>query len=512
MAAIASPVCCGHVATMRIIGLALLLLATPIAAQPLEISPDVRAAIEQGLTQMNAGREAEALAQLDAVLARTELPAERGRIEQLRGFLLARLNRLEDARTAIEFAVSTDPAPNAAVLSTLFKLQLFTDNPVAAAETLVLLAASYPEALDLVTPEMVGRLHAGLVDDRVRVFDLDLALINARWLQDDASEGMLDDLLDGTIAGLLARGRIDEAVAMLTMVKKASTLLSMAIDRRFTPVWPAVAARLGPGARTASAAEVVRTKQWFDAVPNDGAARLAYASALNNAAREPEALAVAAGAAPDAAALDALPEQDLWIVDLEARLLGHLGRFDEAMARYESLAKSRIENRGGLIAQIINWGLYAVEIDRPEAALVAADYADSKGAAASPYGRLYIAMMRTCALARLGRTDEAEAAAKPLLIPAEAGNEAGNSQALLGALICLERKDAAAGLVVQALADPVRMPDMLWKLQPLLIDDREGGIDVRHRAGLRALKARPDVRAAFEAKGRDLPAAISPPR
>ncbi|GGI78102.1 hypothetical protein GCM10007973_13550 [Polymorphobacter multimanifer] len=490
------------------LALALLLATAPLAAQPLDIGEPVQAAIQQGLVLMNENREAEALAGLDAALARTSLPAERGRIEQLRGFLLARLNRLEEARTAIEFAVSTDPAPNVAVLSTLFKLQLFTDKHVPAAETLVLLAATDPKALELVTPEMVYRLRTNLGQDPSRVFDLDLTLINAGWLQGTASEGTVDGLIEGAIPGLLAQQRTEEATALLARIQKASALLTMAIDRRFTPLWPAIEARLGPGARTASNAEVARTKARFDADPADGAARLAYASALNNAAREADALVVAAGAAPDPAALDALPEEDLWLVDLEARLLGHLGRDDEALARYESLARSRMEGRGGLIAQIINWGLFAVELDRPQAALTAADFADTKAEAASPYGRLFIAMTRSCALAQLGRTADAEAAAAPLL----AGEKPANPEALLGALICLGRNDAAAALVVAQLKDPGRAPAMLWKLQPLLIEDREGAIDKRHRAGLRTLKARPDVRAAFTAMGRDLPPAVSPPR
>ncbi len=53
---------------------------------------------------------------------------------------------------------------------------------------------------------------------------------------------------------------------------------------------------------------------------------------------------------------------------------------------------------------------------------------------------------------------------------------------------------------------------MLFELQPFLIADRDIVRDVRQRSGLRALKARPDVKAAFVKWGRDLPANIAPPR
>jgi hypothetical protein len=52
----------------------------------------------------------------------------------------------------------------------------------------------------------------------------------------------------------------------------------------------------------------------------------------------------------------------------------------------------------------------------------------------------------------------------------------------------------------------------LFELQPFLILDHAALPGRRSRADLRALKARPDVKAAFAKWGRDLPATVSPPR
>lgn len=494
---------------MRIALPLLLILActAPLRAQPVADNPALEATLQSGVTLMNAGKAAEALAQLDAALANTILPAERGRIQQLRGFILASLERIPEARAAMEVAIASNPDPNPALLSTLVKLRAFTDDPVAAAETLVLLTVTDPAGLAALPVELIGRVRAGLAKDEGRAFDLDFALVNARWKADTPEESSLDALRMSVIAGLLARDRGDEAAAMLAMVMEPEILLRMGIDRRHAALWPAVEARLGPGAVAASAAAVARAKALFDKAPDDLAARRAYAQSLNLAAREPEALVVAAGGATGPAALDTLAEEDLWLVDLEARLLAHVGQRDAALARYDALATSKLAGRPGLIGPIVARAMFANELDRPDAALAAADFADANSQFASASGKLYIASARTCALARRGDAAAAAEAAKPVLATPEL-----NPQATQSVLMCLGRMDAAAAAMIAALADPERRAAMLWQLQPFLIADRAGATDKATRATLRTLKARPDVAAAFRAAGRDLPARVSPPR
>lgn len=484
---------------MRYLILALLMMvAAPLAAQ----TP-----LETGLALMREGKAAEALALLDTALGEAELPAERGPVQQLRGFILADMGRLPEARAAMEVAVASNPAPAPALLAVLFKLRAATDDPMAAAETLVLLAAIDENELNGLPTELVGRVRAGLAADEARAFDLDFALVTAGWTGDTGNEGTLDALRMQLIGALLSRGRADEAKTMLADVQEPEVLLRLGIDRRYASLWPDVEARLGPGARTASAAAVARTKMLFETEPADLAARRNYAQALNLAAREEEALVVAQGAAIDAAQLNTLGDEDLWLIDLEARLLAHVGRYDEALARYAALAASQLEGRPALIGPIIARALFANELDRPDAALAAADFAAARGGLASASGRMFIGAARSCALARQGEGAAAEAAAAAVLADLTI-----NSRASLLALMCLERFDAAAGMIVAALADPAQRTGMLWQMQPILIAERAGATDQKTRAALRRLKARADVRAAYAAAGRDLPAAVSPPR
>jgi hypothetical protein len=83
---------------------------------------------------------------------------------------------------------------------------------------------------------------------------------------------------------------------------------------------------------------------------------------------------------------------------------------------------------------------------------------------------------------------------------------------LLAALICLGRMDDAAAAIIRRLEDPDLRTEMIFELQPFLIRDTTKLRDGEQRAALRALKARPDVKAAYLKAGRDLPAAVAPPR
>ncbi|MFZ4689827.1 MAG: hypothetical protein ACOYLS_11365 [Polymorphobacter sp.] len=281
--------------------------------------------------------------------------------------------------------------------------------------------------------------------------------------------------------------------------------MRLGIDRRFTALWPDIAARLGPGADIADKAFVDAAKARFDAKPNL-ISRLGYAEALNIASREPEAIVVA-DVAKTPAELAALADREVWLVNLHAALLGDAGKIDEALARYAAINASPINGRTSLIGTIINQALFAESVDRPKEALTAADFADTTAAATSDYGKMYIAQARTCALTQLGRTADATAAVAPLVAKPE-----DNAEAYLAAMICLGHMDAAAAAIIQRLGDAEDRTEMLFELQPFLIASRAGPRDARLRAGLRTLKARPDVKAAYVKVGRDLPAAVAPPR
>ena len=488
--------------------LALVLVAAAPAAAP--VAAPVPAGFDAGLAQaaalVDGNHPADALVLLDPMLAAAELPAERGQIEALRSFALARLERLPDARAAIEAGVANLDAPSMLLLRQLFILRALSGDTNAAADTLQLIAASDPKALNPLPSELVSDVLRAIRTDDARAFELEYALVAADWQPADATLAELDWLRLRLITGLAKRGRIDDARAILAAVLNPVVLVRIGIDRRFAALWPAVEARLGPGADIADAAYVARAKAIFDTAPKSLVARMGYAEALNVASREPEA-AVIADVAKTPAELAALNNREVWIVNLHAALLGDAGKIDAALARYAALNASPPAGRTALIGTIINQALFAESVDRPKDALAAADVADSPAVATNQFGKLFIAQARACAMQQLGKPQEALGFAAPLISKPD-----GNDDAYLAAMICLGRTDAAAAAIVRRLGEPDNRAEMLFTLQPFLIADRPVVRDARQRAGLRALKARPDVKAAFLKAGRDLPARVAPPR
>jgi hypothetical protein len=475
-----------------------------VAAAPVEPVP-MEKRLAQAATMLDANQNVEALALLDAMLGDSELPIERGQIEGLRSFALARMERIPEARKAIETAVASSPAPSMLLLRQLFLLRAFGGDPAAAADTLQLIAVSEPKGLDTLPTEVVSEVLRAIKSDENRAFETDYSLVVGGWSPPDATVGDLDWIRLRLVQGLVKRDRTDDARAIVETILNPVILVRLGIDRRNAALWPTIEARLGPGADIADAAYVGAAKARFDKAPTSLVARLGYAEALNVASREPEAMAVA-DVARTPAELAALKDREVWLVNLHAALLGDAGRNDEALARLAAINATPINGRSSLIGTMINQALFAASVNKPEAALAAADAA-AKSAGPNEYGQLFLAQARACALQQLGRKADAATAAAPII-----ANPKGNPDALLAALICLGRMDDAAAAIIRRLEDPDLRTEMIFELQPFLIRDTTKLRDAAQRAGLRALKARPDVKAAYLKAGRDLPAAVAPPR
>lgn len=478
----------------------------PPAPSATEAPRDFDTRIAEIAGRIDANDSAAALAALDALLPTVDLPAQRGTIEGLRSFALARLGRLPEARKAAEAAIAATPAPTMLLLRQLFLTRAFDGDQAAAADAVALITATYPRGARELPSELLFQLLTGLRKDEQKRFDLAYSLAAVDWEPEDGKIGDGDGVRLLVLTGLASRGRLDEAAPIVEKVQDPGVLLRLGIDRRFAPLWPAVEARLGPGARTASEAFVAAAKARFEAAPNSMMARHGYAQALNIAAREPEAVAVLADVAPTPADLARLNNREIWVVNLQADLLANTGRIDAGLARLNALNAGLGDARPELISTAINAALLAESADRPEAALAAIAAAETGAKFASDYGKAFIANARACVLARTGKRAEAIAAAAPVLAQTD------NQSARMATQICLGQTDAAAATLIKRLQDAEDGTDMVFELQPFLIADRPGVPGNAHRAALRGLKARADVKAAFLKAGRDLPAAVSPPR
>jgi len=486
----------------------LLLLAAPVAAAP--TAPAATMSREDRLAQaaglIDGGKAADALSLLDALLADADLPADRGQIEALRSFALARLGKLPEARTAAEFAADATMNPTLLLLRQVFVLRAITGDAPAAGQTLQLIAVSNPKWLAELPSELVAQVLAGITDADQK-FDLSYTLVGADYAPKDQTVAAGDGLKLQVIAGLAARNRLEEAQPFIDKLLNPVSLVRLGIDRRYQSLWPALEQRLGPGADTADAAYLKASKAAFDAAPDDIITRLGHAQALNIASQEKDALALA-DTAQTAEAMAKLPDNGLWLVNLAAQLLADLGQIDTGLARYTAAATLDARERPSLTGLLINHALLADQAGRSDAALAAADVAERKlGADMNDYGKLYLAAVRACARHRQGDSAGTTTALAPLLAAPDR-----NEDAYFQAMLCTGRNDDAAKAIIRRLDDPAKRSEALFELQPFLIADHEALPGRRSRADLRALKARADVKAAFTKWGRDLPAAVAPPR
>jgi hypothetical protein len=200
-----------------------------------------------------------------------------------------------------------------------------------------------------------------------------------------------------------------------------------------------------------------------------------------------------------------MTNRELWTMNLKAALLSDAGRTDEALAVLDAVAGLPAEGRPNTLAFRLIAADMAEEAGRHGDVLARVAAADS--ADLNDYGKQALAGIRVCALARSGKMAEAQKIALPT-----GWTKEGNNRALQAAFSCIGRLDAAAAVLIKRLDDESSRDDALFELQPFLINDRPNAPDKLTKAALRALKARPDVKAAFLKHGRDLPAAIAPPR
>ena len=479
---------------------ALLLAAAPVEAPRFESQLAAAAAL------VDANKTSDALVILDAMRTVTELPLERGQIDGLRSFALARANRLPEARQAIEASIASSASPSLLLLRQLFLLRAFDGDSKGAGDALLLIAATDPKGLDTLPMEMVNAVVRAAQGDGNRGFDLDYALVTAGWAPPEATVAHLDWARLRLITGLVAGDRSDEARTVLAGILNPVVLVRLGVDRRFVALWPEIERRLGPGADIADAAYVGAAKARFDTRPDSLIARMGYAEALNIASREPEATRLL-DVVKTPEELARLTDSEIWLVNLHAQLLGDAGDVDAALGRLAALNATPPNGRPNMIATIVSEVMLAQHLGRSEQTLTLADAARAKLPEKGDTAQLYLAQARACALADLGRKDEAATAAAALVAA-----PAANDGAYLATMICLGRNDAAAAAIIRRLADPAERTGMLFDLQPFLINDRPGVMDARGRAGLRVLKARADVKAAYLKAGRDLPAAVAPPR
>lgn len=486
-----------------------LLTATPShAARPARLQPEGQvpaAEMQEAMASAVARLQQEdcpgALAILDPLLPRVQ-GKERNSVQLLRVPCLSALGRNDEVPAIYREMAAIDPE-NAAVRAIGVIVAMQERDFPSAAQRLTVLAERSPDGLRTISSAVPRGIMQYLTQEqdfpaRKRLF---VALARADWQPADRPE-MRDSFAQGAIEALLADKQVSEAEAILPRVTMPELLVSMAMERLYEPLWPAIEARLGPhGGNAVDRFALSRLEAFTRSERDERSLRDAIRSFIL-LGRFPEAIELAEKVKIE----EGMSEDAVTSVRYHAQALAAQGHRDEAVARMRPFAALDVARTPAAVSGLVSLAELLDEGNRSEEALTVARAAESRsGDAISQWGRAWLQRTEVCALSALGRGAEADRIADTLI-----AHSADNQAATVEALLCARRSDDAARIAVATLATQEGASVLADQFQP------ESALWAAAPSRLRALWTdflkRPDVRTAFDRKARILPESLWPSR
>ncbi len=296
------------------------------------------------------------------------------------------------------------------------------------------------------------------------------------------------------------RGLDDEAKQVLAKIDQPWMVIGVRADKRYRRFAKDDASLDGGPAMVAR--YVDNTRKLADAHPRNISAVNELARALISTDQLPQALEVldntlakvnsaAAGAPP----FDNIKDDLRWTLDMRARVLAKLGRWDDALAAQHAARDEALRNGGDDVSQQrINLGVLLYRMQRPREALAEIDHLDKNET--SSMGDMEAEEVRACAAAQIGDARELHAT---LAVMRKHGDDA--PQALRLALECANDQAGLAKIMIRRLAEPATRNDELAAVQTYLPDPNPSEFDRTMETRWKTVLARSDVRAAVARYG-----------
>jgi len=444
----------------------------------------------------------EALTVLNGVSGKTIRPSElAGFIDGMKGIVLTRLNRYQPARAALESSIAQYHG-NAEIIYLLAVLQIDQREPIAAVATLEFAAEHQPAmvrniAIDVLQPlwqqlHYVEKPEAEAARKRLAVL-----LARSGWQQSPASEEG-EQVIAQAIEALVEGGELAEAGKLLDRSTAAETVLRLAINDSYRPLWPQLEPFVRDRFRQRIADEIAVAAAAAAKTPDDFATMRRYLHVLRLAGQAPKAVEAGRRLAAQPERIEATGDGAFWFVNEYAYALSEAGRHDEALAELDKLMALGLDAYPALIGQAINRALKLNSMDRPQRALEAFKALDvAGGPRASPYGMMLIRAGQICALSSLGRGSEAG----PLIAKVDADSAANHFAAIL-AYSCLADRDKMEALMLKRLDDPKARAQGLIGFTRFLKYAPSSAFDKRITSIMTEVRARPAVVAKLRTVGR----------
>ncbi|MGD0192858.1 MAG: hypothetical protein ABSD74_19145 [Rhizomicrobium sp.] len=416
------------------------------------------------------------------------------------GLAYAQLNDFSTAQKYFKQATRTQFATGE-----LWSMRLFTayklDDPDDEVTSLTSLAQMWPDQLSnhgdgfIFQVERLARSLAGGQDRDLALLG---ALFAAHWHPSDVFNSA--DALWLRLARLkLERGDPVGAANAAAAIETTGSVINVRIDKRFDSLVKADPSRFDIDATLARDLATVRAQA--AAAPDKLEGINETATILITVNKPDEALAILDDAIAKAEAGKAkkqpfsdYDDQINWAENNRAIALGHLGRFDEALAQLAKAA-AKPEDGNPNVSQAINLAEAYDDAGRPKEALAAVENLEM--GTPSPYGRMSLQYARACAYAQLH--DDINLEKSIAYIKAHAADA---PTVYSDALLCTNDLDGAAKAYLEALDNPEQRTATLYRFQTFLKPAHQQPVAAEFDRRFAEVRDRADIRAKIELYGR----------
>ena len=391
-------------------------------------------------------------------------------------------------------------------LTLKYDLALMTDDHGLAGQALDTLIARFPDVVrELPTASVFYLLGKLDKQDEAENEDRWVALAELGY-----GGAVMGDQISGHAIGILVkRGDVTAARNLLRYVNDPPSIENMLIQRRYAPLWGAIAQHAGPQLQSVRASSVEEAERLNADAPGNESLQLLI-DTLRLAGRHNEAIALRAKLPATSKAMVAADEDLGWAVNHVALALHAVGRGVEADTLFALLndAPMAENSNGWRVSMIINRLELLVgdgKFDRADPLL---DQAEATAKTyGNPYAQQLVRRLRYCTAVRLKRKAEAERLFADVLKHA-----ADARHATVNALLCAGEVDKAEELAIASLAEEDFQAALVQSLQPRPLTSTDPSF---WSARWSELAKRPRIAAAYAKFGRDMPAELivpPPPR
>lgn len=320
-------------------------------------------------------------------------------------------------------------------------------------------------------PDANRRFYSALRALRKANEDSRLSAIGLEMFRQGHLEKLQPDLRS-TVATLAIDRLIIEdpglAPSLVNHLQGADWFRELLVMRKYELLWPAVEQRIGPRYSAEHDRLVARARARSDAAPGDFSRLGSYISALRDAGRHADVVALRPRILPASADFSTIDEHQAWAINYLAYSLYDVGQADAANDLFNALAG--VENRSFQVNFVINRGTLLAQQGRWAEALEAGKNASEVASRnGSDYAKGLIALTDICSLTALGRVEEARA-----ILPKLRDLDGSAVRPFAKVLVCLEQEDEAVDILIPALADPVYGEGLVLDLQPPTPNDLAG--------------------------------------